>query len=77
MLARKLIRRRVRRAAPVLRRFGVAGPGRPDFPGAVRLAADPAGSLGPTHRRLADPELPGQLPITGHAHPYDGPEVKF
>src|SRR5688500_7038276 len=65
--------------APLLRRISIASPGCPDFhevPGAVRLAADPAGSLGPTHRRLADPELPGQLPITGHAHPYDRPEVK-
>jgi hypothetical protein len=66
--------------APLLRRIGVAGPGRPDFrevPRAVCLAADPAGFLGPAHRRLADPELPCKLPITDHAHPYKGPEVKL
>jgi hypothetical protein len=36
--------------APLLRRIGIAGPRRPDLsdvPGAVRLALDPAGLLGP------------------------------
>ena len=32
---------------------------------AVRLAADSARFLGPTHGRLAHPELAGELPITG------------
>src|SRR5918996_794302 len=57
--------------APLLRRIGVVRPRRLDLgrvPGAVRLAADSAGFLRPPHRRLADPELAGKPPITGHAH---------
>jgi hypothetical protein len=45
-------------------------------PRAIRLAADAPRLLGPPHRRLAHPEVPGEFPITGRAHPYTGPEVK-
>jgi hypothetical protein len=53
--------------------IGVASPERLDaceVPGAVRLAADPT-RLGSAH-----PDVSGELPITGRAHPYTGLEVK-
>jgi Coenzyme A transferase len=58
------------RRVQLLRGISVSGPGCPDpreVPGAVRRAADPTGLLGPAHRRLAHPELAGELAITGHA----------
>jgi hypothetical protein len=59
--------------------IGIASPERlhpRQVPGAVRLAADPARLLGPADRRLAYPDLVGELAITVRAHPWNGREVK-
>jgi hypothetical protein len=60
------------RLGPLLRRIGVTGPGYPysrEVPGAIRFALNPDRLLGSPDRRLAHPELAGELPITGRAHP--------
>ena len=77
--ARRLSCRPTAPGRPLLRLIGVVRPRCLDpgeVPGAVRLTLDPARLLGPAHRRLAHPELAGELAITGHAHPYKCPEVK-
>ena len=61
--------------------LGAVGVARPfgldprQVPGAVGLAVDPPSFLGPTHRRLTHPNVPGELAITAGAHTR-GPVVK-
>jgi hypothetical protein len=59
--------------------IGIASPERlhpRQVPGAVRLAANPAGFLGAAHRCLAHADLAGELTITAGAHPYIRRPVK-